>query len=355
MYQSKNITIKQYTATNTHIGADAWDVLYPKTITSQVLLDNEMQSGLNLPQGSTMNDAIKLNRQSLATAVGGNILAQAYTGAGHAYTDMVALDIFANRNNIDSYSGAYFSGQESGIELASASIKSNGTISAGDGAKDYNGRFINKEIVGEKAWYDLLTFRPDGYGIITGLRLKTGSSTSTGTPAHMKLSIWLDNTMIMETAMGVINHYSDATESPADYTVNQAIDPNFTYTMKVWIENKTMYSASFSYVGFTITPQPYTSGNIVEKPITMPTGTAHAVLLVHGNDRAPNPEVRFDDEELYVGLSTPITITDSLPGGTASTLYKYTFDPPTGSQKIQLKLSLSSTGAVLYNFALIFV
>lgn len=351
MYKSKNITIKQYTSPNDT--GDVWDVLYPKTITSQVLLDNTMQAGLALPQGSTLNDAIALNRQSLATAIGGSILAQAYTGAGHAYTDMVALDIFNNKNNIDSYTGVVFNGSDNGVKVASTSISSNGSINSNNQNNAYNGNFTGREIVGEKAWYDLLTFRPDGYGTITGLQLKTGSSTSTGTPAHMKLGIWVGNDMILETAMGTINHYSDATESPANYTVNQAIEPGVTYKMKVWIEDKTMYSAIFSYVKFTITPQPYTSGSFVEKPITMPNGTSHAVLLVHGNNKTPGVDVKYDAGD-YTSLTLSTSATDQLPNNVSSTLYKYIFDVDSGSQTIQLKFALTEAGSIIYNFALIF-
>ena len=262
----------------------------------------------------------------------------------------ILADAFQDTSMIDTYSGGLlFSNKR--LELAAVQAAS-GTVNF-TGGKDFNASIIAKEIVTEKAWVDIFTFRPEGYCVATKLTLKTGSSTSTGTPAHMKLSIWKGSTKLCETAMGEINHYSDATESAAEYTVNQALDPNFTYTMKLWIEDKAMYSAILTYVKFDVTPSSYNTGTATCSDISVLSGAKRVIVLVHATVAVPTVSVRFAGSGTFTTLRATSIADATLPDGTTCKLREYGANIPEGATQAQVRLSVSGSSCKIYDYALI--
>ena len=293
--------------------------------------------------------SLRLAESGLVT-LGGLLAVQAHNGGRPAFADGMIVDAFQDTSLMDTYSGGLLFLNKK-LQLAPVCPASATVNFSGDSG--FNGKVISKEIVTEQAWVDLFTFRPDGYCVATKLTLKTGSSTSTGTPAHMKLSIWKGSTKLCETAMGEINHYSDATESAAEYTVNQALDPNFTYTMKLWIEDKTMYSALLSYVKLDVTPSSYSTGTATCSAISVPAGTKKAELLVHATAAVPTVSVRFAESGTFTTLSATSIADETLPGGTACKLRRYSASVPEGAQVAQVRISVSGSSCVVYDYAMI--
>ena len=293
--------------------------------------------------------ALRLVESGLVT-LGGLLAVQAHGGGRPAFAEGMIVDAFQDTSLIDTYSGGllYLNRR---LELAPV-CPSSATV-AFNGEKGFHASVVSREIVSEKVWADIFTFRPDGYCAATKLTLKTASSTSTGTPAHMKLSIWKGSTKLCETAMGVINHYSDATESAAEYTINQALDPNYTYTMKIWIEDMTMHSAILSYVKFDVTPSSYSTGTATCSSISVPTGTKRAEILVHATAALPTVAVRFASTGSFTTLTAKRTADETLPGGTACKLRRYTVDVPSGATRAQVRLSVSGSSCIVYDYAMI--
>lgn len=293
--------------------------------------------------------SVRLAESGLVT-LGGLLAVQAHNGGRPAFAEGMIVDAFQDTSLMDTYSGGLLFLNKK-LQLAPV-CPSSATVSF-SGATGFNGAVISNEIVSEKAWADIFTFRPDGYCVATKLTLKTGSSTSTGTPAHMKLSIWKGSTKLCETAMGVINHYSDATESAAEYTINQALDPNFTYTMKLWIEDKTMYSATLSYVKFDVTPSSYNTGTATCSGISLPAETKRAEILVHATAAVPTVSVRFASSGSFTTLTVKSIADEVLPGGTACKLRRYAMDVPDGATTAQVRLSVSGSSCIVYDYAMV--
>ena len=293
--------------------------------------------------------SLRLAERGLVT-LGGALAVQAHNGGRPSFAEGMVVDAFQDTSLMDTYSGGllYLNRR---LELAPV-CPASATVSF-HGEKGFHASVISGEIVSEKVWVDLFTFRPDGYCVATKLTLKTNSSTSTGTPAHMKLSIWNGSTKLCETAMGVINHYSDATESAAEYTLSQGLDPNNTYTMKLWIEDKTVHSALLSYVKFDVTPSSSTTGTATCSGISLPAGTKRAEILVHATTAAPTVSIRFASSGSFTTLTAKSTADETLPGGTACKLRRYVAQAPAGATRAQVRLSVSGSSCIVYDYAMI--
>lgn len=342
-------------STHTHTKSDITDLVIDAAPTADST--NPVSSGGVYSAVEEVKDAAQDAVDEYASSWGeiamrniGEILAVRAHSGEHLTHEGIIADAFQDTSLMDTYSGGLLFLNKR-LELAAVQAAS-GTVSF-SGATDFNASIISKEIITEKVWADIFTFRPEGYCVATKLTLKTGSSTSTGTPAHMKLSIWKGSTKLCETAMGVINHYSDATESAAEYTINQALDPNFTYTMKLWIENKTMYSATLSYVKFDVTPSSYNTGMATCSGISLLSGAKRVIVLVHATAAVPTVSVRFASSGSFTTLFNPSISDTKLPDGTACKLREYAANAPDGAQTVQVRLSVSGSSCKIYDYALI--
>ena len=281
--------------------------------------------------------------------LGGLMAVRAHNGGRPAYADGMIIDAFQDSSLLESYSGGLLFLNKR-LELAPVSPTS-ATVNFG-GEKGFHASNLTQQISKTKEWVDIFTFRPNGYCAATQLTLKTGSSTSTGTPAHMKLSIWRGKTMLCQTSMGAINHYSDRTESPASYTINQPLDPNVTYTMKLWIEDMTMPTGTISYVKFDVAPSAFSAGTAVCAPLAV-SEAQQADILVHATIAEPTVAVRFSETGDFTPLTPLRTQDETLPDGTVCKLLRYRANVPEGAQSAQVQLSVNGSSCVIYDYVMI--
>nr|DAO16229.1 MAG TPA: hypothetical protein [Bacteriophage sp.] len=346
MATSYNIVMKEYNGTD-------YDTLYPEVISSQVMLDKDLRYNMNLPDGASLNDAITRNNVRLFTAIGGNMLSSLHLGAGIAYTDIMFADVFNDSSQIASSSNVIIT--KGKISLPVAGLQS-GVVSSTGGASGsaYNASNIQRQITTLQDWMKLFDFRPGAFGKFTRIVLQTASTSTTSVPAHVKLGIWNTdtNTQVIETTVGTITRGSGA-DNPVGWDISMDVDANANYDMKVWIEDMPSSTLVFQTLRFTATPSLPTSGNIVMKQITMPGGSVNGILLIHGNDKQPAPQVSYDGGS-YITLTNPTSGADLYPDNISCTLWKWVFTIPTTASKIQLKIGISGTGAEFYDFGLIF-
>lgn len=297
--------------------------------------------------------ALELAREAMVD-LGGLMAAQAHQGCHASYAQNIMADAFQDASNLDSYEQVYYLGKSLSLlstGLASGSVSGGTNVTSGGGS--YGASDVHRQTQTKKAWCKLFDFYPDAYGKLTNLKLQTSDTCTSSKSASVKLSIWDGATgeMLLETELGTISMKSSE-DGPVNFTTDLLLDPNHSYTMKVWIDSMPNSSLWLSSLAFTVTPVIYTSGSATMQPFTLPAGCARAVLLVHGTSAAPQPALSFDGDE-FTSFEDGTSAPDVLPGGSGCTLWRFEMALPSGAQNAALRFLLPSSGCAVYDFALI--
>lgn len=275
-------------------------------------------------------------------------------GYGSSWFNLTGLfaDAFQDTSMIDTYSGGLLF-RNKRLEVA-PTCPSSATVNF-SGEKEFNAEIIASEVSTEGAWVDLFSFRPDGYCTVKKLTLQTITSATTATPASVKLSIWKGSLKLKETSLMAVTHSSDGTEPAVEFTVSQSLDPNYVYTMKLWIQDKPVQTATLSYIKFDVTPSSFASGTATCSAISILSGAKRVKLLVHASLYAPTVYVRFASSGSYTTLSSQGIADATLPDGTKYKIREYTADIPEGAQVVQARFNVArhNSNYEVYGYALI--
>ena len=265
----------------------------------------------------------------------------------------IHADAFQDTSMIEMYSGGLLF-RDKRLEVAPV-CPSSATVSFGEGEKEFNAEIIASEVSTTGEWVDLFTFRPDGYCTVSKLTLQTISTATAAASASVKLSIWKSQTKLKETSLGEITHSSDGTEPAVEFTVSQSLDPNFVYTMKLWIQDKPAQTATLSYVKFDVTPSSYNSGTATCSAVSLLSGAKRVKLLVFGSIYAPTVYVRFAGMGSFTTLSSQSIADVTFPNGTKHKLREYAANIPEGATVAQVRIWVSrySSNYEVYGYALI--
>ena len=285
--------------------------------------------------------------------LGGLMAAQAHAGGHAAYAQNISVDAFRDTAQMTSYENLYHLG--GCLELLTAGL-SGGEVASGtatSGSTTFPASNVSRQFGTKQQWLKLFDFQPAAYGQLTKLTIKTLNTALNNTTAHIKLSLWDENSgeMLLETGLGTIMKY-DGADVAVGFTVDYLIDPNRKYDMMLWIEDMPVSYLVFSTMNLTITPQIYTTGAAVMNAATVPGGATRAELLVHTGADEPQIGLRFD-AGAYTTASETSSTADQLPNGTGCVLRRYTVAIPAGAQSAQLMLTLPSAGCKIYDYAMI--
>ena len=275
-------------------------------------------------------------------------------GYGSTWLGLTGIhaDAFQDTSMIDTYSGGLLF-RNKRLEIAPV-CPSSATVNF-SGEKGFNAEIIASEVSTTGEWVDLFTFRPDGYCTVSKLTLQTISTATAAASANVELSIWKGSTKLKETSLGEITHSSDGTEPAVEFTVSQPIDPNFVYTMKLWVQDKPVQTATLSYVKFDVTPSSNTSGTATCSAVSLLSGAKRVKLLVFGSGYVPTVSVRFAGSGLFTTLARQSIADVTFPNGTKHRLLEYAANIPESATVAQVRISVvrMDRGCEVYGYALI--